>query len=196
MPTIPRLKPHNLEKLRRDLLESANEYYENLIGQEADNPELLHEQVEALISQGFIEESVGNKSGAETAYNRAIAAATRLTQFDVPCANYQDDLAYSHHMLGQLYRSTGRTKEALQHCKEALVIRKVLVEQDPDNPNRQWALAHTYHQLGECFADTHRTSEAETAYKEAITIRKVLLGKHPEAPALHHVLAANQLAAW
>ena len=36
----PRLKPHNLEKLRRDLLESANEFYEKLINQEVDIPDL------------------------------------------------------------------------------------------------------------------------------------------------------------
>ena len=47
----PRLKPHNLEKLRRDLLESANEYYEKLIRQEGDNPDLQHERVGALIAR-------------------------------------------------------------------------------------------------------------------------------------------------
>ena len=48
----PRLKPHNLERLRRDLLESANEYYEKLTSQEADDPDLQHEQVSALIREG------------------------------------------------------------------------------------------------------------------------------------------------
>ena len=48
----PRLKPHNLEKLRRDLLESANEFYEKLISQEAGDRDLQHESVNAYIARG------------------------------------------------------------------------------------------------------------------------------------------------
>ena len=49
----PRLKPHNLEKLRRDLLESANEFYEKLITQEAGDRDLQHESVNAYIARGI-----------------------------------------------------------------------------------------------------------------------------------------------
>ena len=51
----PRLKPHNLETLRRDLLQSANEFYENLISQESDDPDLQHERARAFIARGDIE---------------------------------------------------------------------------------------------------------------------------------------------
>lgn len=45
-----RLKPHNLETLRRDLLQSANEYYENLTSQDSDDPDLQAERARAFLA--------------------------------------------------------------------------------------------------------------------------------------------------
>lgn len=47
-----RLKPHNLETLRRDLLQSANEYYENLTSQDSDDPDLQAERARAFLARG------------------------------------------------------------------------------------------------------------------------------------------------
>ncbi len=47
-----RLMPRNLERLRRDLLESANEFYEKLIRQDAANPDVQYERIRAFIARG------------------------------------------------------------------------------------------------------------------------------------------------
>ncbi len=91
----PRLKPHNLETLRRDLLKSANEYFEQMTSQDPDDPELQHERVTALIARGDIEAALGHWSEAEAANKQAFAAATRLTAIDGGEAEYQSDLALS-----------------------------------------------------------------------------------------------------
>ncbi len=75
-----RLKPHNLETLRRDLLQSANEYYENLTSQDSDDPDLQAERARAFLARGDIECALGHWPAAETAYKQALTAATRLTQ--------------------------------------------------------------------------------------------------------------------
>ena len=50
---------------------------------------------------------------------------------------YQNDLAVSHNNLGILYQDTGRAKEAEAAYKEALAIRKILVEKHPEVPEYQ-----------------------------------------------------------
>ena len=66
----PRIAAHNLETLRRDLLQSANEVYQKLSEQEADNPDLQHDRVWAFIERGNIENDLGNWPQAETAYKK------------------------------------------------------------------------------------------------------------------------------
>ncbi|MGA2259589.1 MAG: hypothetical protein ABSG53_33350, partial [Thermoguttaceae bacterium] len=120
----PRLKAHNMEKLRRDLLQLANDYYEKLISQAAEDSDLQHERISAFLSRGDIEVALANPSAGETAYNQALAAATRLAQVDVDDAECQSELADSHTRLAELYNKTGRTSEAEASFKVARAIRK------------------------------------------------------------------------
>ena len=185
----PRLKPHNLERLRRDLLESANEYYEKLTSQEADDPDLQHEQVSALIARGAIERDIGNWSEAVTAYNKALATATRLTQIDVAEAQNQSDLAIIHGGLGRVYKEIGRTKEAEAAYKEALAIGKILVKKHSEVPEYQSQLSTAHGGLAVLYTCARRTKEAEAAYKESLAIGKILAEKHPGVPEYQHDLA-------
>ena len=99
----PRLKSQGLEQLRRDLLESANEFYQKLVDQKGDDPDLQDERVSAFIETGDIESDLGNGPQAEAAYKNAIAAATALVTAGDPNPDHQDDLARAFNNLGTLY---------------------------------------------------------------------------------------------
>ncbi len=64
----PRLKAQGLEPLRRDLLESADEFYQKLVDQKGDDPDLQDERVSAFIETGDIQTDLGNGPRAEAAY--------------------------------------------------------------------------------------------------------------------------------
>ena len=98
----PRLKSQGLEQLRRDLLESANEFYQKLVDQKGDDPDLQDERVSAFIETGDIESDLGNGPQAEAAYKSAIAAATALVAAGDPNPDHQDDLARAFNNLGEL----------------------------------------------------------------------------------------------
>ncbi len=187
----PRLKPHNLETLRRNLLESANEYYEKMISQEADDPDLQHERISALIARGDIEAAIGNSSEAETAYKKALAAATPLAQIYGNGAEYQSELAALDNNLGTLYKNTGRAKEAEAAYNEAIAIRKKLGQKHPEVPEYQKDLAVSHSDLGLFYMGSSRTKEAEAPYKEALAIRRNLVEKHPDVPEYQKDLAAS-----
>ena len=138
--TDPRLKPHDLEKLRRDLLESANEYYEKMTKQDADDPKLAaRAPVGALIACGDVESEIGNWSDAEAAYNRAFAAATRLAQVNGADVEDQAERARVENNLGRCYLYTGRTEEAEAAYKQARAIWETLVENHPGARISGWA---------------------------------------------------------
>jgi eukaryotic-like serine/threonine-protein kinase len=184
----PRLKPHNLETLRRDLLESANEFYEKLINQEADDTHLQLERVWAYIARGEIEMAIGNRSEAETAYKNALAGATRLTRIYGEPASVV--LTNSLHNLGCLYAETGRAKEAETAYQAALPLLKILMEMHPEIPRYQDGLATLQGDLGNLYYSTGRADEAEAAYKEAIAVQKILAEKDPESPKYQNNLAS------
>ena len=176
---IRAFKPHNLETLRRDLLKSANDYLDQMISQDPDDPELQHERVTALIARGDIEAALGHWSEAEAANKQAFAAATRLTAINGGEAEYQSDLACVRGNEAAVSMRTGRTKEAEAAYKEALAIQKTLVEKHPESPEYQSEASNSYHNLGVLYVRTGRVKEAEAAFKEALALRKSLLEKHP-----------------
>jgi serine/threonine protein kinase len=187
----PRLKPHNLETLRRDLLASANEYYEKLSSQELNDLDVQHMRALAFIARGDIEREIGNWSEAETAYNKALAAATLLIPVYSTHAEFQNLLAGIHGQLGVLYSCTGRPKEAEAADKEAIAIWKSLLEKNPEVPQYQLNLGNWRHNMAVLYLDIGRAKEAEAAFKEAIALRKTLLEKHPEDPGYQRDLAAS-----
>ena len=186
-----RLKAHGLEKLRRDLLKSANDYYETLTRQAADDPRLQDDRLWALIERGDIERAVGNWSAAEAAYNKAIAVATQLIQTHGGESEYQNDLASVHNNLGALYMTSGRTAEAEAAYKRAIAQVKTLVSKYPEKLLYQKDLADSYHNLGVLCAVTGRLNEAVAAHREALVLRKVLAKTKPDSSDYQDLLAAS-----
>jgi eukaryotic-like serine/threonine-protein kinase len=178
----PRLKPHNLELLRRDLLESANEFYEKLISQDADNSDLRHECVWAFFARADIEMALGNWRKAEAAFGNAMEAATRLNKSDGNDANSRYNLAVIHDGLGGLYANTGHAEEAISAHKKALAIWNTLTVERPEMHAWRNRLAGAHNGLGMLNKDAGRTKEAEEEYKQALAIWEGLAEEHPEEP--------------
>jgi eukaryotic-like serine/threonine-protein kinase len=179
----PRLKPHNLENLRRDLLQSANEFYEKVSDEEAKDPDLLDEGTRAYVARGRIEAAIGHWPEAEDAYNKALAAATHLAKTDPNNIGYQAHVALIRRLLGVCYRKTGRIQEAEAVEKEAVAIWNGLVNKYPE--------AEYYnHGLGVVYMDAGRFKEAEAALKKAIVaFERPLVENQRDDPELQGLLA-------
>jgi hypothetical protein len=74
------LAPHDLEELRRSLLKSANKSYENLINQEPGHSDIQYERPAACFARENIERAINNRSEADTACKKTIAAVNGLVQ--------------------------------------------------------------------------------------------------------------------
>ena len=96
--------------------------------------------------------------------------------------NYQDDLTASQNNLANLYRSTGRDKEAEAAYQATLAVWKFLAKTHPDVPSYQQDLALIHNNLGIFYSDKGRDKEAEAAHLEALSVRKLLVKRHPDVP--------------
>lgn len=187
----PRLKTQGLEKLRRSLLESANAFYQKLIQQESDIPDLQRERAWAFIERGRIERALGDISEAEAAYHKGIQAASGLATGKGASAEDEVTLAGAENDLGNFYCDIGRLDDAEAAFQAALAICKVLTEKHPDVPEYQKDLAACHMSLGTVYARTGRGKDAETACLAALAIHKALAEKHLDSPEYQDHLAAG-----
>jgi tetratricopeptide (TPR) repeat protein len=176
----PRLKSQGLEQLRRELLESANEFYQKLVDQKGDDPDLQAERVSAFIETGDIEADLGNGPQAEAAYKQAIAAATALLATGDPNPDHQNELARAFNNLGGFYFRRANHAGAEAANQSALAIRKALADKYKDNDKYQNGLAAVELNLSLVYRAEGRTQEAEAGYRAALAVWKQLAGGHAD----------------
>ncbi len=176
----PRLKSQGLEQLRRELLESANEFYQKLVDQKGDDPDLQAERVSAFIETGDIEADLGNGPQAEAAYKQAIAAATALLATGDPNPDHQNELARAFNNLGGFYFRRANHAGAEAANQSALAIRKALADKYKDNDKYQNGLAAVELNLSLVYRAEGRTQDAEAGYRAALAVWKQLAGGHAD----------------
>ena len=188
----PRLKSQGLETLRRNLLESADEFYQKLIDQKGDDPDLQDERVSAFIETGDIESDLGNSRQAQAAYQSAIATAKAILLAGHPDPDRQDNLAHAYNNLGILYAQTSKFNDAETAFAAALAIRKPLAESHKDDDKYQKGLASVQLNLCPVYRAEGRPQEAEAGYQSAIAVWKQLMSAHAGAVEYEYDLATAQ----
>ena len=104
---------------------------------------------------------------------------------------YRCDLAVGHLDLGNLYKDTGRPKEAEAAYKEAIAILKILADKHPEVPEYQNHLAGSHNNVGSLYQNTGRVKEAEAAHKEALAIYQSLIEIYPNSSEYRERLATT-----
>ena len=67
-----------MQPLRKELLETALEYYQGFVKERADDPALQAELADAYFKMGFINDEIGSKAEALSAYQMALATYQKL----------------------------------------------------------------------------------------------------------------------
>jgi tetratricopeptide (TPR) repeat protein len=139
----------------------------------------------------------GNYADAEMVQQRALRILVALGQArQLDC---QRELAECYKSLANLYRVTGKFKEAQAHIGEATKIADDLVRAEPQEPQNQSALADISYARGNIFFTIGRAQAAKESYENAREVLDKLSHAHPlvvdHAEALARAL--NSLgAAW
>jgi serine/threonine protein kinase/tetratricopeptide (TPR) repeat protein len=186
----PRLREKFLS-LRKELLQTVVPFYEKLLTQAEQGPEVQAELGRTCSNLGWIMSEIGEKDKAIARYQQARAMLTPLSSEHPEERSYRASLSEADHRLGMAYLATGKSEDAKAALEQALAARKQLAAECPHDRQYQTDLVASYFELANVARATGKAEEAEAAYQEVLSIRKRLAEEHPEDPSCQQAVGAT-----
>jgi tetratricopeptide (TPR) repeat protein/tRNA A-37 threonylcarbamoyl transferase component Bud32 len=182
------------DSLRRELLQQALKFYEQMAGEPGRNPKARREIAQAHRRIGAIQERLGRLEQAEEEYRRAIAVASDLVkEFPAELA-YQQDLAAGYRGLGSTLKTRGRLAESEQTFRRAVELQELLVTTFPKVSDYRLALAMALRGLAEAGSASGRPDEGERLCRRSLSLLETLVAEFPNIPAYREELAHSKTA--
>ena len=125
------LNTPRMEPLRRQLLETAQEFYERFVRERANDPEARVQLGRTYQRLGQLTRQTKSKTEAIEFMKQAIAIQEPLVRAHPDNSEYQSDLAISHANLGGLFGETGRMDQAAQQFRKTIPLWEALVRRNP-----------------------------------------------------------------
>jgi tetratricopeptide (TPR) repeat protein len=186
-----RLDEPNLKSARDALLADGLAYYQKMLAQWDDTPELQFELIRTYTGAAKVADSLGSKPEALKAYQQALHMLDRLVTRCPGVPDYRLELAEVHHSLGRFYADTGQIDQALRSYEAGRAIREQLRRDTPSDPRVLTDLARSHGYIGDLLLAAGRLDDAERAYLQSHEIRKNLARFTPGDPVLHFQLARS-----
>jgi serine/threonine-protein kinase len=178
----PRLKEHDLEGLRKNLLESALTFYQRFVETRGTETELQAEHARALIRLADITETVSSRPEAIRLYEEALLIREQLVANSSGDPQYRRELAAMLRNLASMYRKTSREEDADRALHRSVDIAEALVAEEPASDDNQRVLAGTLLTLAEFERENKQWQRAEELLHRANTILTPL-AERKAAPA-------------
>jgi serine/threonine-protein kinase len=173
------LNEPGLQPLRKELLDTARDFYEKFIAERGQDPAVRTELARAYYRLADITAEIESKSKAIELYQKSLAIFQQLASDQPRSAQLQMQLGQCFNNLGQAYAETGQFAPAEEAHQRALALRRQLVSQHPEVAEYQRHLAYSHHNLGHVYQQTGRTRDAEAAYQEALAVWTRLTDRDP-----------------
>ncbi|WP_169974162.1 serine/threonine-protein kinase [Tautonia rosea] len=182
------LNAPGLQDLRRELLESALQYYEEFLEDSSDKPALRVNLASTYHRIAEINELIGRNEEALEANHQALAILEELIRSE-PAEHpesvnrrieYLHDHATVLNSLGLIERRIGRTQSALSNFERSRESAKRVSAARPDQSFYQEALANVVNNLGLVLVEVGRLEEAIDCHSEAIRFQRSLVEEQPD----------------
>jgi tetratricopeptide (TPR) repeat protein len=177
----PRMREHDLEDLRKELLETAVDFYKEFVQQKIDDPSIKNELGLSYFRLAKITEQIGTRPAAIDFHRQGLGIFDQLVGDDPSVLEYQNNLAKSQNALGFLYLADGQTRNAEAAYARALGLFENLVHEIPSNPDYQFGLALSHSGMAILYAGSGRIKPAELAFSDALAIVKKLVRQTPSS---------------
>lgn len=136
------------ESVRRDVLLDSVRYYQQLVRDAGESPELQHETALAHFKTAVLKAKLGSISDAIGEYQAAQKALERLASAETDASKVWPQLAVLHNNLGLLYAAQANTAAANQEYEEAISIQQRLIQRNPGDTKLARSLAESQTNLG------------------------------------------------
>ncbi len=188
----PELKARGLESLRRDLLDTARQFYTKFATQQSGSAELQHELGWAHLRLGDIDRATGESDRAEKAYLEGIALAERLAAEHPGEPSYQRQVVTLQANLGGLYSDLARGEEAEKALRRGIALVEQRLQSEPDATEDLFSKALLLDRLAILLERLQRIEESEASYRQALAIREKLVGPGAE-PSHRYALVESAI---
>jgi serine/threonine-protein kinase len=178
----PRLRQHDLEGLRKDLLQEAVRYYQALVQRRSDEPEIRAAQGVAYRRLAIITGETESMDAAIPLAEQARAIFERLARQYPNEPEHQKNLAAVYNQLGNYYQLTLRRGLDEEARLKGLEILEQLTQAYPHVAEYRAQLALNLHNMAHLYSARKRTTEAEAAYRRALALREQLVREEPDNP--------------
>jgi serine/threonine protein kinase len=183
---VPRLEP-----LKKDLLQTAGQFYEEMVRERSDDPQVQADLGRAYWRFANITGETESKQKAVELLEKAVPIQQKLAADDPNSAEAQNNLAATYNTLGAFYHDLGKTQMAESLLKQGAEIREKLSLDHPDVPEYANNLAASRHNLGLWYSAAGSMAQAESSWKDAVAIREQLVRQYPDAVAYQSDLAQS-----
>jgi serine/threonine-protein kinase len=184
-----------MEKLLRQKLKKAAEYYQVLARQDSTDPDTRDDAAHAVARLGQIHSLLGEIAPAEQSFRDALRLFERL-QVDYPAV-----LAYRHGRLESLISLAKvlATQMDTKHLEEGGMIYGQAIElcrkeaaQSPEDDGVRYHLARAHLGLAETLRADGRLKDAVRSCRQSISLVDALLGQFPTEASYREHLARSQ----
>ncbi|MEZ5319852.1 MAG: serine/threonine-protein kinase, partial [Vicinamibacterales bacterium] len=192
----PELKAHGLEDLRRQLLDTARQFYVTLTTQQAGGAashETAMELGRAWSRVAEISRTMGDSAKARDADAQAMAVYERErgSRPDDPAVAAALGAATADLALAEY--DTGADELSDGHFRQSLDLTRGALGRQPGNADWTVQLANTLDNFAQLLERTKRPADAERTYVEARTLRQALVEGQPAAVGYRYALVMSDV---
>jgi serine/threonine-protein kinase len=164
------LNEPGLQPLRKELLETAREFYDRFVEERAGDPGVRADLARALGRLASITAEIESRPKAIALHQQALAIWEELAREHPDRADDQKELAECHRALARLYDDTGKRTEAEAALLRAVAAGEELVRRNPGVSRFQAVLGRSLLQLGHVYGRNKQNDRAEEAYQRALKV--------------------------
>ncbi|MFV1966167.1 MAG: protein kinase [Pirellulaceae bacterium] len=176
------LNQPGLQRLRRDLLQSARDYYQRIADEAGDDPD---SRADLGMAYGRLAEIHAELEPIPGALQLARQSISILEQLDREHPNeptHRDHLGRSHFVEADLLRRLGQLRDSEASYRRAIELRKQLLAVRPDDPEYRRLVAACQNGLAITLYASGRFEEAEAFYLAMLEGYTALSREFPEDP--------------
>jgi serine/threonine-protein kinase len=175
------LNQHGMQPLRRELLQQALQYYQQLIRERDQDPALQDELALTYYRVARIKEQIESPDESLVAYRQALERQQRLVQLTPQDVSRRQAMGDTWNAIGGVLARRGDFEDACAAYAQATAIREVVAEASPKSCEPRRVLANTYMNQGLVEKDRGRTASALQHFERAQQLRRQLLNEEPQS---------------
>jgi serine/threonine-protein kinase len=176
------LKAFRLEKVRKDLLAQARDFYEKLVAEHGDEPGLQAERGRSYLRLAQITAELGDRRQAITLAQQARSVFEDLLHLQPGDPTIQDALADSLEALADNYYEVGSMQNAFGADQRAVELRESLA--NTGSSNARFRLAMGLNHLGMVESrGLGRPADGQVIMKRALALSEALARESPSLPS-------------